>query len=172
MKRIAVTMAMVMAAACGWARDAADFAGHYVWTTNAAEAQVVAQEIDTAIAGLNFLIRPIGRPKLTKSAAPYPSIDIAVSNGVIRFVRAGAPVIEAPANGTPVKWAREEGAVYDVTFATTPDGRLQQTFSEADGVRTNVFTLADGGRGMTMQVTIGSRRLSHVLAYTLSYVRH
>ena len=171
MKRIVAAVALSMAVACGWCREAADFAGHYVWSTNAAEAQALAQEVDAAIAGLNFMIRPVGRPRLTKSAAPYQTIDITVSNAAIRFARAGAPAIDSKLNGEPVKWQREECAVYDVAFAMTPDGQLQQTFSEADGVRTNLFTLATDGQGMTMHVTICSKRLKHALDYRLTYIK-
>ena len=171
LKCLVVAVALSMAAACGWGREAADFAGHYVWHTNAVEATALAQEVDAAVAGLNFLIRPIGRPRLAKSAAPYPAIDITVSNAAIRLMRAGAPALEGQLNGAAVKGPREEGASRDIAFAMTPDGQLQQTCAEADGARTNLFTLSADGQGMTMHVTISSKRLKHALVYDLTYIK-
>ena len=153
------------------AADPAVFTGHYEWSTNAAESTALAAEVDATAATINLFLRPIAHARLTASTAPYATIDIAVgASNTIAFTRSGAPTISGKL-GETVKWEREEGVLQDVAFAITPDGKLQQTFSESDGSRVHLYTVEPGGTNMTMEVAIHSKRLERVVKYKLTYVK-
>ena len=171
MRRLSYILLLVLVATDGWSRDSTDFNGHYLWTSNAVETAALAKEVDDTVATLLFLLRPIARPRLTQSMAPYASLDITLgASNTIQFARTGASVIRGQLGGT-VKWEREEGVLQDVAFALTADGKLQQTFSESDGTRVQLFTLAPNGTNLTMDVAINSKRLDRPIKYTLTYVK-
>jgi len=172
MRRLCNIFGLLLLATCGWARDAADFNGRYVWSGNTNEAAAVAREVDAAAHALIFFLRPIARPRLARSIAPYAMIDFAMgaSNAVV-FTRTGEPPIHGVIGGEPVKWESEEGTIQNVTFVLTADGKLQQTFNETDGARVNCFALAPGGTNLILDVTVSSKRLGHVIRYSLTYFK-
>jgi hypothetical protein len=154
------------------AADPAAFSGRYHWATNEAERVALAQEVEDTVATLVRILRPIARPRLRSSTAPYDFIDISVSaSNTITYTRAGVPAVQAPLDGKPVKWEREGGVELDVAFALTADGRLQQTLSESDGTRVHLYTLEPGRTNLTLEVAINSRRLDRPVKYKLTYVR-
>ena len=77
--------------------------------------------------------------------------------------------IEMPADGSPIKWTREDGEIFDV-FARAEDGRLVQTFKAEDGQRVNSFSAEDAER-LTLEVEVTSPRLSKPLKYSVRYRR-
>ena len=171
MRHLSYLMVIALVATCGWAGDPAVFSGHYQWSGSAEDVAGVAREVDATVASLNFLVRPIARPRLTRSTAPYASFDITLgASNCVTFAREGARVINGKL-GEAVKWEREEGVLQDVSFALTPEGRLQQTFSESDGTRVHLFTLASDGTNLTLEVAINSKRLDRPIRYRLSYIK-
>ena len=77
--------------------------------------------------------------------------------------------VESPANGTPVKWTREDGERFDLS-TEWEGGRLVQTFKGKEG-RTNTFTISPDGRTLTLGVAVSSPRLPKPLTYKLVYNR-
>lgn len=168
---LAVLAASLLSAGAGWSRDAAAFTGRYLWTTNAAERLVVSNEVDKTASGLFILFRPIARYRLAQTTAPYPFIEMTVSNQDIAFTRPGAPTIRGRLDGAKQRWECEEGEMCDASFQTTPDGGIQQTLEQSSGARTNRFTLSPDGRTLTLDVTIASTRLTRTIRYSLTYRR-
>lgn len=149
-------------------QDLQALAGRYAYV--AAQSDTVDQAIDRAVAGLNFLFRPIGRHRLRKTNAPYQKLLLEISGDQIAITRDDNPPIRTPADGTSVSWTREDGEVMKVSTAWR-DGRLAQTFAAEDGRRVNEFSLAPDGQHLTMQVTVTSPRLDVPLQYRLAYRR-
>ena len=163
--------ASLLATGVGWSREASDFTGRYLWSTNATELQALSQEVDATADGLFFLIRPIARRRLTQSTAPVPVIEIAITNRTIVFTRAGVAPFQGQLGGEKRKWECEEGEFSDVSFLMTPDGALQQTLEQSSGARVNRFTLSPDGRFLTLDVSITSTRLHRAIRFTLTYRR-
>lgn len=165
-------VATLLAGACVRAADPDAFSGHYLWSSNQTEAAALAGEVDATVATINRFLRPIARPRLIASTAPYGFIDIAMgASNAIAYARAGVPPVQAPLDGKPVKWEREGGVELNVAFEITADGRLRQTLSESGGTRVHLFTLAPGGTNLVMDVTINSKRLDRLVKYRLTYVK-
>lgn len=144
------------------------FAGTY--RLNAAASDDVHAAIDAAVRPMNRITRPIARGRLRRTNDAYGRVVIATGGGQnsIQFDERAA--IAAPADGTAIRWRREDGEEFDVTQHVS-GGRLEQRFVAEDGRRTNVFTLSPDGRTLTMQVTIESPRLQQPLRYRLVYDR-
>ena len=138
------------------------------WTLDRQASDNVAQAINTAVARMNFVTRPIARGRLTRTNQPYQRVVIDFTAQQVSVTTDSRPAIESPGNGTPIKWTREDGEVLDLS-TEWENGRLEQTFKAEDGQRVNVFSVS--GDVMTMQVTITSPRLPQPLTYKLVYNR-
>jgi hypothetical protein len=126
--------------------------------------------IDAAVTDMNFIKRPIARSRLKKTNPIYRRIVIAKTPQEISVeFRSGAPV-STPADGTSVKWTRDDGEVFDVS-ATWEGSALAQRFKAEDGERLNVFRLTPDGRMLTLDVTVSSDQLPKPMTYSLVYRR-
>lgn len=130
---------------------------------------VIDSAIDTAIAGMNFIKRPIARGRLKKTNPLYQRINISRTTDQIsvRFDN-GQPVL-MPADGQSAKWTRADGEVFDVS-GNWQGSRLVQTFAAEDGRRVNTFNLGPDGK-LAMQVTLSSPQLPTAVSYTLIFRR-
>jgi hypothetical protein len=81
----------------------------------------------------------------------------------------GHKPVQMPADGSTIRWTREDGETFDVN-ATWDGNRLVQTFKAEDGTRANAFSVGADGR-LTMQVTLTSPQLDQPLVYTLPFSR-
>jgi hypothetical protein len=126
--------------------------------------------VDAAVTDMNFIKRPIARSRLKKTNPIYRRIAISrTPHDVSVEFRSGAPV-NTPANGSSVKWTRDDGEVFDVS-ATWQGSTLTQRFKAEDGERLNVFRLSPDGRTLTLDVTISSDQLPKPMTYSLVYRR-
>lgn len=135
-----------------------------------AESDAIKPAIERAVARMNFITRPIARGRLTRTNQPYQSLTIRQSDGQISIITDQRAPIVSPADGSPVKWTREDGEVFDVTTRRAGGG-LEQTFIAEDGQRRNVYVLGADGSTLEMRVTVTSPRLAQPLTYTLRYRR-
>lgn len=125
--------------------------------------------IETAVASMNFVKRPIARSRLRKTNTPYERITITRSADRVSVAFDDQPPIAMPADGSAVKWTRSDGEVFDVSAQVRADA-LVQRFKAEDGQRINTFT-ANGAGQMTMEAQITSPQLSTPVIYTLLYER-
>jgi hypothetical protein len=135
-----------------------------------AESDPIKPAIERAVARMNFITRPVARGRLTKTNSPYQSLSIRQSNSQISIVTDQRAPIVSPGDGSPIKWTREDGEVFDVTTRWV-GGTLEQTFVADDGQRKNVYALGADGSTLEMRVTVTSPRLAQPLTYTLRYRR-
>lgn len=174
-RALLVALAAVFAFAFPGAAQAGHPAGHNVsldgtYTLNAAASDNVNAAIDRAVARMNFVTRPIARGRLRRTNQPYQRVVIAHTPQQVRIATDNRAAITTPANGTPVKWRREDGEMFDVS-TEWENGKLEQTFKAEDGSRTNVFTVSPDGRTLTMDVTIRSEKLAAPVRYKLVFNR-
>lgn len=159
---------MMAASALPAASQVPSLNGTYTYV--AAESDAIKPAIEQAVAKMNFITRPIARGRLTKTNTPYQSVDIRETDAQVTIVTDSRAPIVAPADGTPVKWTREDGELFDVTIRRV-NGALEQTFIAEDGQRKNVYVLGADGNSLEMHVTVSSPRLAKPLTYTLRYRR-
>ena len=126
--------------------------------------------IDDATARMNFAIRGIARSRLRKTNTPFRRISIAHTPQQVTVTTDTRDPIHTPANGTPIRWRREDGEMLDVS-TEWKGGVLEQTFVAEDGKRVNRYSISGDGRLLTMEVTITSPRLPKPLVYRQMYRR-
>lgn len=161
-------LAVSLAAPAGAQQGGAALDGTY--TLNRAASDDVNRAIEAAVSRMNFVTRPIARGRLRRTNQPYQRVVISHTNNQVSIVTDTRAPIRTPANGTPVKWRREDGEMFDVS-TEWENGRLEQTFSAEDGRRVNVYSLSADGRTLTMEVTVTSPRLAQPLRYKMVFNR-
>jgi hypothetical protein len=139
------------------------------WRYDAQASDNVATAINTAVQRMNFVTRPIARGRLTRTNQPYQRVTVDFTASQVTVSTDNRSPIVSPANGTPIKWTREDKEVLDVS-TEWENGVLEQTFKAEDGQRVNRYSVGGDGR-MTMEVTITSPRLPRPLVYKLIYNR-
>jgi hypothetical protein len=171
------TCAVILATCAGllaatWAERGqaqnANLQGSYV--NEAQPGHGIEAAIDTAIAKMNFIARPVARSRLKKTNTAHRRLTIASSALEISIAFDGNAPVRMPADGTLAKWTRDDGEVFDVC-ARWIDDQLVQTFKAPDGQRVNTFVPAPDGRTLNMQVEITSPQLPAPVTYALTFER-
>jgi hypothetical protein len=129
----------------------------------------VQKAIETAVADMNFLTRPIARSRLKKTNTLAHRITITRQAETVTVRFDERKPAEMPVDGRAVKWTGEDGEQFDV-FARVADAQLVQTFKAEDGQRVNSFSPEDAQR-LTLEVQVTSPRLPKPLTYTVRYKR-
>ncbi len=137
---------------------------------NQVKADDIAAAINTTVADMNFIKRPIARHKLTNLNPAYKKVMIAISDREVLVKFDEREPIHMPAGGTAAPWTREDGDKFMVAAQVSKD-QLIQTFKNDEGERTNVFKLSPDGRSLTMSATIKSPQLPKPLTYSISFGR-
>ena len=128
----------------------------------------INRAIESAIARMNFITRPIARGRLRRTNIPYERLNLAITPSQITTVVDGGKPVVTPSSGTFVKWRREDGETFDVSTRWQGES-LSQTFRAEDGQRENVYTLGADGSTLTLAVTLTSPRLPGPVKYSLTY---
>lgn len=126
--------------------------------------------IETAVAKMNFVKRPIARNRLKKTNTAYQLIHIARLPDAVELTFDQRKPLRVPTTGTPVKWTREDGEVFDVS-AQWQGTQLTQTYKAEDGMRVNTFRLSPDGQTLSLDVAVSSGQLPQAVKYTLAYRR-
>jgi hypothetical protein len=130
----------------------------------------VNRAIETAVARMSFITRPIARGRLRRTNPVYQRVIVNFTPQQVTTQFDQRRVIESPANGQEIKWTREDGEKFDLSTAWQ-DGRLVQTFKAEDGTRTNTYSISPDGNTLTMHVTLRSPRLPAPVEYNLVFTR-
>ena len=130
----------------------------------------INRAIDTAVAGMSFATRPTMRGRLRKSNQAYQRVIIDYDQRAVSITFDQRRPMESPANGTPVKWTREDGEKFDLS-TEWEGGYLEQTLKGEQEMRTNTFSVSADGRTLTLNVVFSSPRLPRPLTYKLVYNR-
>jgi hypothetical protein len=130
----------------------------------------VAAAIDSTVADMNFIKRPIARKKLTRLNPIYKKVVISITDkGVfVKFdERDSIPMLPG---GQSSPWTREDGDKFMVAAQVTP-GQMIQTFKNDEGERTNIFRLSPDGKALILNATVKSPQLPKPLTYAISFGR-
>ena len=129
----------------------------------------IQSAIDAATADMNFLTGSVARGRLKKTNQLYRRIVITRQVVMISVKFDERRPIEMPADGSVIKWTREDGEIFEVSARAEQVG-LVQTFKAEDGQRVNSFNAEDAER-LTLEVQVTSPRLSKPLTYIVRYRR-
>lgn len=132
-------------------------------------AQTIETAIETSVAKMNFIKRPIARSRLKKTNEAHRRVEITIGIGEISIAFDGRKPVQMPADGSTIHWTREDGETFEVN-AVRDGNRLVQTFKAEDGTRANAFSIGADGQ-LSMQVTLTSPQLDQPLVYTLTFSR-
>ena len=157
----------LLAAALAPAARAQNDALRGTFVLNRAASDDVNAAINTTVARMNFVARPIARGRLRKTNPIHDRVVVAWTPAQIAVTTGEAvPVTSAP--GVAGRWRREDGETFGLT-QRWEGARLVQTFTAEDGTRTNTYTLGPDGRTLSLDVRITSPRLPRPLTYRLVY---
>lgn len=140
------------------------------FTYDAATSEDINRAIESAVARMSFVTRPIARGRLRKTNLPYRTVRISFTPAEVSVVTDTRDAIVSPSNGAPIRWTREDGEVLDVATVWR-GGALEQSFTAKDGKRVNSYSVNADGSVMTMHVTVTSPRLAAPLRYNLRFRR-
>ena len=160
--------ALAMTAPGPLVAQTASLAGTYVLHADGSDD--INASIDDATSKMNFAIRGIARSRLRKTNTPFRRLTIAHTPQEVTVTTDTRAPIRTPANGTPIRWRREDGEMLNVS-TEWKGGLLEQTFVAEDGQRVNRYSISGDGRLLTMEVTITSPRLPKPLVYKQMYHR-
>ena len=132
-------------------------------------AKTIETAIETTVAKMNFIKRPIARSRLKKTNEAHRRVEIGIGDVLISVAFDGRKPVQMPADGSTIKWTRDDGETFDVHAAWDGE-RLVQTFRAEDGTRANAFSVGADGR-LNMVVTLTSPQLDQPLVYTLTFSR-
>ncbi|WP_257306896.1 hypothetical protein [Geothrix campi] len=138
------------------------------WTQT--KADDIAAAINSTVAGMNFIKRPIARGRLTKVNPAYKKVMIAVSGKEVVVKLDERAPIHMPPGGKAAPWTREDGDKFMVAAQVTRD-QMIQTFKNDEGERTNVFHMSPDGKTLTMTATVKSPKLPKPLTYSITFGR-
>jgi len=130
----------------------------------------VGRAIDAAVAGMSFVTRPTMRGRLRKTNQAYQRVVITYDQRPVSITFDQRRPVESPANGTPVKWTREDGEKFDLSTEWEGEN-LEQTLKGEQEMRANTFTISPDGRTLTLGVAVRSPKLPRPLTYKLVYNR-
>jgi hypothetical protein len=128
----------------------------------------VPAAIDRAVAGMNFITRPIGRRRLLATNQPPTTVRFALPPDSVVIDFAGQPPLRAKRDGSPRPWRNAAGEEFTARVrAHESEGsqRITQLFESEDGSRENTWRLDATGQVLTLEVVIRSPRLPQPLRY-------
>jgi hypothetical protein len=128
----------------------------------------VTGAVDSAVAKMNFIIRPIARRRLVQTNRPSQGLRISLSAVIHEIQFDARSPIRTPADGRAIPWTREDGEQF-MLRTTLESTDLVQRFEAADGVKTIRYDLIRDH--LRMRVTVESPKLLNSLNYTLVYRR-
>lgn len=132
--------------------------------------KIIKKGIEGAIEGMSFITRPIARGKLTKSNIAFKTITVEQKGSKISITHDARKPVVSPADGTKVKWTREDGEVFGVTQKVS-DQEIVQVFHADEGVKTLKYVFNDDFSKMDVAITLDSPKLSGPLKYKLAYTK-
>ncbi|HJV49095.1 MAG TPA: hypothetical protein VJ549_07455 [Geothrix sp.] len=130
----------------------------------------IAAAINSTVADMNFIKRPIARGRLAKLNPAYQKVAITISGAGVDVKLDDRSPIHMPPGGGAAPWTREDGEKFMVSAQVSGD-QLIQTFRNDEGERTNVFKLSPDGKALTLSATVKSPKLPKPLTYSIGFGR-
>jgi hypothetical protein len=122
--------------------------------------------VDRGVDGFFFAIRGIARTRLSDGTKIDPWVNFSFDGDNLR-VRMPSTTTVSPVNGTFV----DHGSDHTKLSQRLTDSKITQTFIAGEGQRVNEWVLSADANKLWLRVTVSSPKLSHPVAYTLTYER-
>lgn len=130
----------------------------------------IKKGIEAAIDDMNFITRPIARSRLKDSNLAFRKITIKHQGSNIYVQHDNRKAIVSPANGSKIKWTREDGEVFTVTQKVSAN-KITQVFYAEDGKKLLVYKFNDDFSKMWVSIRVDSPKLPAPMRYTMVYKR-
>jgi hypothetical protein len=160
-----------LAVLCGWrGHAAAPLPAEptlYILVPDSSES--IRAAIDTTVAHMSFITRPIARSRLSK-INPTPQIvrvDVGSDSISVAFDE-GSPVV-TPLSGDTVSWRNPLTGELDEAHGMVAADTVRQIIMAQDGDRENALIFSDDGERLQLHVTVTSHRLPRPLVYDLVF---
>jgi hypothetical protein len=148
-----------------WGNETAGLSGKYKYAPE--QSGDISQAIEQAVEKMNFIKRPIARGRLSRTNFAYQQVRIDVGATEAEVTYDTQAPIRMPLDGSPIKWKRADGEVFDVS-AKVEGGKLVQTYKAEDGTRVNSF-FKDASGLVHLEVEVSSAQLPQPVKYSLVY---
>lgn len=163
-------LTLVAALALPAASHAQESSMRGTWVINRQASDDVNRAIETAVARMSFITRPIARGRLRRTNPVYNRVVVNYTPQEVSTTFDARHAIVSPGNGHGIEWTREDGEKF--TLSTQwQESRLVQTFRAEDGSRTNTYVVSPDGHTLTMNVVLRSPKLPQPLEYKLVYTK-
>lgn len=128
----------------------------------------IEKGIEAAISDMSFITKPIARTKLKKSNLAFKKITFKKSGKKVSIQHDDRKTVDSPADGSKVKWTREDGETFTVS-QKVEDTQITQVFYADEGNKTLVYKFSDDFSQVSVSVRLDSPKLPAPLKYTLKY---
>lgn len=163
----ALVAVYLMACAAAFPPAIARFAGR--WELVRSESDNIDKAIETTIAPMSFLARPIARTKLKRRNVAFPQFTIREGEGGVRVTHQQGLDVLYPDVGAAVKTRAPDGT--DAITRLTVESELLLSYDADAGRREDRYTLSADGSTLTLSVRLTSGNLPKPLVYKLVYRR-
>jgi len=147
---------------------AANFDGVFVF--DPANSADISKAIESSIADMNFVTRPVARSRLTKTNLVPQQVSIHTDANGIDLIVGKAHPPKLPSNGSAVQWLTPDGENVQVSEKQNT-ASLVETIQGEDGAKKNTFTLSPDGAQLFLDVLVSSAKLPKPLTYRLAFKR-
>lgn len=130
----------------------------------------VPNAVDSAVAGLNGIIRPFARRRLGHTNQPARVIRLQLNADSFEVQFDTRAPIRTLIDGRAIPWTREDGERFMV-HTKLEASRFIQRFEAPDGAKTYDYQLDPSRLLLSVHVTVQSPKLTTPLNYTLVYRR-
>ena len=166
MKKLIILLIAITSAT--FAEAPQDLSGTYTYVVG--QNPGIAKAIESIIANMSFLSRPIARSRLTQTNEPPQSVQMRITSKDVSIVHGQKSLPKVPLNNLPVEWIKPDGESMQVSVRFQ-GGKLIQTFQGKEGRRIDTYTFGTDGKSLSMDVEVSSSRLPQALRYQLLYRR-
>lgn len=166
MRQLTLLLLSLVCAAC--AATPTDISGSYTFVPG--QNPGVAQAIETAIADMSFLLRPIARNRLAKTTELPKSVLLQVGPSTAHIILGGTDSLELPLNGVPVDWTNPDGELVKVS-AHWNGTALVQVYQGKEGKCINTYSQQADGKTLRMDVEVSSTHLPKPVKYQVLFRR-
>ena len=131
----------------------------------------IERSIEEAVDDMNFLVKPIAESRLEGSNEAIAWVMFETKQpGKLSIQIAGRDALTSPADGSAIKWKREDGETVTVR-QKVEDGAVTQIFEAEDGTKAITYDFSEDYQTMTLKVKVTSPKLDAPLTYTLPFKR-
>ena len=130
----------------------------------------ISKAIETTIADMNFVKRPIARSRLTKTNEAPMQVEVHQNAGKVGITVGKVKHPNLTLGASAIAWTTPTGEAVQLSVKPNASG-LEEYFQGEDGSKKNSFTLSADGQILSLNVLVTSPQLPKPLTYRLVFLR-